>query len=147
MSKKSPDLRSEDLGPGLSLCGVICEVGMAAPALWTPRCLTRIKKRKLQKQCLTLRFTFLNSEVSLVFAQWSAKDRNTEDFRCISGIAWFSGGNFREGGCSVSSKLPNSDTLEILSLKVLFKCQVRDEDRFLTYKPQARRHLYQQTAW
>ena len=56
MSKKSPDLRSEDLGPGLSLCGVICEVRMAAPALWTPWCLTRIKKRKLQKQCLTRRF-------------------------------------------------------------------------------------------
>lgn len=33
MSERSLDLRSEDLGPGLGLCGVICEVGMAAPAL------------------------------------------------------------------------------------------------------------------
>lgn len=51
----------------------------------------------------------------------------------------FSGGNFGRAGVPFFPKLPNSDTLEILSLEVLFKCQVRDEDRFLIYKPQARR--------
>lgn len=48
-SKRSLDLRSEDLGPGLSLCGIICEVGMAAPTLWTPWYLTRNKEEKVAK--------------------------------------------------------------------------------------------------
>ena len=49
MSERSPDLRSEDLGPGLSLCGIICEVGMATPALLIPQCLTRNKGDKVAK--------------------------------------------------------------------------------------------------
>lgn len=48
MSERSWDLRSEDLGPGLSLCGVICEVGVATPAL-IPQCLTRNKGDKIAK--------------------------------------------------------------------------------------------------
>ena len=112
-----------------------------------------IKKRKLQKQCLTLQFFIIFKlwgllGLCLVVSQRQKYRRVQVTVRAV--YFWksqFSGGNFGEGRCSIFSKLPNSDTLEILSLDVLFKCQVRDEDRFLIYKPQARRRLCQQTAW